>query len=36
VAGRAIACPVLVIVGSQSHTATLYGYEAAWSAYVTP
>ena len=33
-AGRVITCPVLVIVGGQSHTARLYGYEAAWSAYV--
>jgi haloacetate dehalogenase len=33
-AGRRITCPVLVIVGGQSHTARLYGYEQAWSAYV--
>jgi haloacetate dehalogenase len=33
-AGRRIACPVLVIVGGQSHTARLYGYEKAWAAYV--
>jgi haloacetate dehalogenase len=34
-AGRRITCPVLVIVGGQSHTARLYGYEAAWSQYLT-
>jgi haloacetate dehalogenase len=34
-AGHRITCPVLVIVGGQSHTARLYGYEEAWSAYVT-
>ena len=34
-AGRRITCPTLVIVGGQSHTAQLYGYEQAWSAYVT-
>jgi haloacetate dehalogenase len=26
---------VLVLVGDQSHTARLYAYEQAWSAYVT-
>lgn len=31
--GRKITCPVLVIVGGRSHTARLYGYEEAWSAY---
>jgi haloacetate dehalogenase len=34
-AGRRITCPVLVLVGGQSHTARFYGYEAAWSQYVT-
>jgi uncharacterized membrane protein len=34
-AGNKIACPVLVIVGGQSHTARFYGYERAWSTYVT-
>jgi len=34
-AGRMITCPVLVIVGGRSHTAAFYGYEKAWSAYVT-
>jgi haloacetate dehalogenase len=34
-AGHRITCPVLVIVGGASHTATLYDYEGAWSAYVT-
>jgi haloacetate dehalogenase len=33
--GRRITCPVLVIVGGRSHTARLYGYEQAWSAYGT-
>jgi haloacetate dehalogenase len=33
-AGRRITCPVLVIVGGQSHTARLYGYETAWSQYL--
>jgi len=34
-AGNKIACPVLVIVGGQSHTAKFYGYEKGWSTYVT-
>jgi haloacetate dehalogenase len=34
-AGRRITCPVLVIVGGCSHTARFYGYEAAWSQYVS-
>ena len=34
-AGRKITCPVLVIVGGQSHTARFYSYEKAWSTYVT-
>jgi haloacetate dehalogenase len=34
-AGHKITCPVLVIVGGQSHTARLFGYEQAWLAYVT-
>jgi haloacetate dehalogenase len=34
-AGHKITCPVLVIVGGQSHTARLFGYEQAWSTYVT-
>jgi len=34
-AGRRIGCPVLVIVGGRSHTARMYGYEAAWAPYVT-
>ena len=34
-AGHKIRCPVLVIVGGESHTARLFGYEQAWSAYVT-
>jgi haloacetate dehalogenase len=29
-----IACPVLVIVGGQSHTARFYGYEKGWATYV--
>ena len=33
--GHRVTCPVLVLVGDQSHTARLYGYEQAWSAYVT-
>ena len=33
-AGHKIACPVLVIVGGQSHTAKFYGYEQGWKAYV--
>ncbi len=34
-AGRRITCPVLVIVGGQSHTSKFYSYEEAWSRYVT-
>jgi len=34
-AGNKIACPVLVIVGGQSHTAKFYGYETGWATYVT-
>jgi len=34
-AGRRITCPVLVLVGDQSHTARLFGYEQAWLAYTT-
>ena len=34
-AGRKITCPVLVVVGAQSHTARFYGFEEAWSKYVT-
>ena len=34
-AGNKITCPVLVIVGGQSHTAKLYGYEKGWATYVT-
>ncbi len=34
-AGHKVTCPTLVIVGGQSHTARLFGYEKAWSAYVT-
>ena len=34
VAGRKITCPVLVIVGSQSHTAKFYSFEDAWRKYV--
>jgi haloacetate dehalogenase len=33
--GRRITCPVLVIVGGLSHTARLYRYGQAWSAYAT-
>ena len=33
-AGRKITCPVLVIVGGDSHTAKLYSFEEAWSKYV--
>jgi haloacetate dehalogenase len=33
--GHKITCPVLVIVGGQSHTSTFYRYEEAWSAYVS-
>ena len=32
-AGRKIECPVLVIVGGQSHTSKFYGFEDAWSGY---
>jgi haloacetate dehalogenase len=34
-AGHRITCPVLVLVGGQSHTARLFGYEKAWAAYVS-
>jgi haloacetate dehalogenase len=34
-AGHKVTCPVLVLVGGQSHTARLFGYEKAWSSYVT-
>ncbi len=34
-AGNKIACPFLVIVGGQSHTARFYGYEKGWASYVT-
>ena len=34
-AGHKITCPVLVIVGGLSHTARLFGFEQAWSSYVT-
>ncbi len=30
-----ITCPVLVVVGGQSHTAKYYGYEEAWRKYVS-
>ena len=33
-AGCKITCPVLVIVGSQSHTAKFYSFEDAWRKYV--
>src|SRR5262244_1259810 len=33
-ASHRIACPVLVIVGGQSHTAKFYGYEKGWATYV--
>ena len=32
-ADHKITCPLLVIVGGQSHTSTFYRYEEAWSAY---
>lgn len=32
-AGRKIQCPVLVIVGGQSHTSKFYSFEQAWSGY---
>ena len=32
-AGRRIECPVLVLVGGQSHTAAFYNFSEAWSAY---
>ena len=32
-AGRKISCPVLVIVGAQSHTSKFYSYEDAWARY---
>ena len=32
-AGRRIECPVLVLVGGQSHTAAFYNFTEAWSAY---
>jgi len=34
-AGHKITCPVLVIVGGQSHTSRFYNYDKAWSSYVT-
>ena len=34
-AGNKISCPVLVIVGGQSHTTKFYGYEKGWSTYVS-
>lgn len=34
-AGHRITCPVLVIVGGQSHTARFYRYEDGWTPYVT-
>ena len=33
-AGHKITCPVLVIVGGQSHTSRFYSYDKAWSSYV--
>jgi haloacetate dehalogenase len=34
-AGKKITCPVMVVVGGQSHTAKYYGYEEAWRKYVS-
>ena len=34
-AGRAITCPLLVIVGGRSHTSKFYRYEEAWRRYAT-
>jgi haloacetate dehalogenase len=34
-AGRAISCPLLVIVGGRSHTSKFYSYEEAWRRYAT-
>ena len=34
-AGRAITCPLLVIVGGRSHTSKFYSYDEAWARYAT-
>jgi haloacetate dehalogenase len=34
-AGRKVDCPLLVIVGGQSHTSKFYSFEDAWSQYAS-